>query len=400
MRSSFGRYGAWFLAGIGLAVVLVLLVVGYATSTAGGHARVLRFTLTALGGRLNGTLTVERLAGNILTGARLYEISLRDAGGSPMVQADSAYLEYDLPTFLGGDVVINRLVLYDPEVHLVRLPGDSLWNYQRVLQDTTRPPGGEPGRATLIDAIRLVDARVTVRLPWEPDPSLGAAARRREVREALADTSRVVVDSVAGGYLRTLRFAFEEATAGGLIIAPDERGGTSLRIESAAGEAFLYRDPPLRFRQVVGELGLREGILRYLAPTVVLPESRLTSAGVVDLTGGDPAYDIEVTAERVALADLRWLYPRFPEEGGGEGRLWVKTRPDGLLLLTRDLLVSTPGTRVRGDFGMILGDTLRFVDADLTADPLDVATVERLLPAGLPVRGLRIGGVVIGEGAS
>src|SRR5690606_32601432 len=116
-------------------------------------------------------------------------------------------------------------------------------------------------------------------------------------RDALADTSRLVVDSVAGGYLRTLRFALERAAVANLNIAPDERGGTSLRVDSAAGEAFLYRDPPLRFRQVAGELGLREGVLRYRAPTVVLPGSRLASVGVVDVTGEELAYDVSVTAE-------------------------------------------------------------------------------------------------------
>jgi hypothetical protein len=50
---------------------------------------------------------------------------------------------------------------------------------------------------------------------------------------------------------------------------------------------------------------------------------------------------------------------------------------------------------VQGQFGMLLGDTIRFVDADLRADPLDVRTVEGLLPGGLPVRGLVIGGAEI-----
>ena len=44
---------------------------------------------------------------------------------------------------------------------------------------------------------------------------------------------------------------------------------------------------------------------------------------------------------------------------------------------------------------MILGDTLRFVDVDLTADPVRVSTIEKMLPEGLPVRGLVLGGVDI-----
>ena len=63
--------------------------------------------------------------------------------------------------------------------------------------------------------------------------------------------------------------------------------------------------------------------------------------------------------------------------------------------MARDVDVRAPGTHLTGRFGMLLGDTLRFVDADLRADPLDVRTVEALLPEGLPVRGLVIGGAEI-----
>lgn len=399
MRTPFRRYGVWLLYGVALALLLAVGGVLFMTRTTWGRAQILEFTLGALGGRLNGGLTVDRLDGSVLTGARLYGVSLTDVDDVPLLVADSAFIEYNLATFVGGDVVIRRLTLYDPELLLLRMPGDSLWNYQAILQDTTQTTGGGAARATLIESLRLVDADVTVRMPWEPDPDLSPAGQRRELREALADTSRLVVDSVGTGLLRTMRFQVESALAGELLVAPDERGGTTLRVDSAAGEAFLYRDHPLRFRQVQGELALREGVLRYRAPSLVLADSRLTSVGVVDVTGEEPAYDLAFDADTIALDDLRWLFPAIPEEGGGEGRLWMETRPDGLLFLARDLRLSTPGTEIRGGFGMVLGDTLRFLETDLTADPLDVETVERMLPGGLPVEGLRIGAVEIG-GAS
>lgn len=399
MRSGFRRYGVWLLSGVALALLVAIAAVTFLTRTGWGREKVLGFTLTALGGRLNGSLDVQRLDGNLLTGARLYGITLSDPRGVPLLQSDSAYIEYRIPSFLGGDVVIHRLVVYDPEVLLLRMPGDSLWNYQAILQDTTRQAGGAPGRATLIESLRLVGADVTVRLPWEPDPDLSPVAQRRELRDALSDTSRLIVDRVDDGYLRTMRFDVARAAVTDLSIAPDERGGTTLRVDSAAGEALLYRDPPLRFAQVEGEIALREGVLRYRAPTLVLPDSRLSSVGVVDLTGEEPAYDVSFDAAAVALADLQWLFPTLPDEGGGEGKLWVETRPEGLLVLARELQMSAPGTAIRGSFGMVLGDTLRFLETDLVADPLDVETVERMLPAGLPVEGLRIGSVEIG-GAS
>jgi hypothetical protein len=73
----------------------------------------------------------------------------------------------------------------------------------------------------------------------------------------------------------------------------------------------------------------------------------------------------------------------------------VETRDDGTLFLARDMRFRAPGTRLAGGFGMIAGDTLKFVDVDLRADPLDVAILEGMLPDSLPVRGLRIGSVEI-----
>jgi len=65
------------------------------------------------------------------------------------------------------------------------------------------------------------------------------------------------------------------------------------------------------------------------------------------------------------------------------------------MFLARDGDITAPGTHITGDFGMIVGDTLRFVDVDLEMDPVRVATIEKMLPEGLPVRGLTLGGVEI-----
>jgi len=234
-----------------------------------------------------------------------------------------------------------------------------------------------------------------VLMPWAPTEGLPPRQQEREARAALADTSRLVVDSVPGGYVRTLRFAFQEVGVSELIVAPADRGGTYLRVDSAMGDAFLWEEPAMRIRQAKGELSLREGVMRYQAPELVLPNSRLSSLGVVDITGDEPAYDVGITAERMSLRDMQWLNPAFPDEGTGSFKMWMETRPEGLLFLARDMRINAPGTRVQGSFGMVLGDTLRFVEANLTASPLNLQMVERLIPGGLPVSGLRIGGVEV-----
>lgn len=392
--------GVWLLGGVAAAALLAALALTYVTRSDWGRGEILAFTLRTLGGRLNGTLVVDRLEGNVFTGARLYDVAILEADDDPLLTADSAYIEYDLPTFLGGDIVINQLVVYSARLELQRLPGDSLWNYQELLLDTTRTEGAGPGRATLLEELVVIGGDVRVRLPWEPDPELGPAAREEEIRLALDDTSRLMVEEVPGGYLRTILADLDTLALQRLLIAPDERGGTSLAVRAADGEVLLYDGPPLVLRGLRGELGLREGVLRYRAPRVALRGSVLESAGVVDLTGEEPLYDVVVAGRDVELSDLQWLYPPIPDRGSLTASLWVETRPDGLLILTRDFLAIAPDTRVYGDFGVLLGDTIRFVDVELAADPLDVSTVRQLLPPDLPVDGLRIGAVIIDNPAS
>ena len=196
-----------------------------------------------------------------------------------------------------------------------------------------------------------------------------------------------------GGYLRTMLFHLPRAVLEKLSIAPDERGGTYLQVDSARGEIRLWKEPPLHLRQLQGELSLRNALLRYRATGVRLPGSRFTSAGVIDLSGAVPRYDLGVEADSADLADLQWLYPPLPDTGRASFRFWLETHPDGELVQVRALRLRTPDTRLTGNFSVLLGDTLRFGAVDLTADPLGMETVRRMLPGGLPVQGLHIGSV-------
>jgi hypothetical protein len=175
--------------------IVVALTIGAAilvsfTRTQWGREHVLQYTLTTLGGGLTGALVVERLDGNLLTGAKLYGISLSDTAGNPLAVADSAFIDYRVATFTGGDVVIRRLHVFGAEIDLFRMPGDTLWNYEEVLQDPT--PGPETGEesATLIESLTVTGAHVTVRVPLEVDSRLPPERQQEEMELILADTAR------------------------------------------------------------------------------------------------------------------------------------------------------------------------------------------------------------------
>jgi hypothetical protein len=390
------RLRYWLLTGALIGVSLGALGVLSLTQTDWGRARVLAFTLEFASERLNGTLEVGRLEGNLLRGARLYDVTLRGPDGRALVTADSAYVQYSLRSAAGDEIVLDRVHLYDAEIWLFQLPGDTLWNFDRIFSDTLPgEPGATPRLPIVVRLANLVRTRAVIEMPWEPDPALPAAQREQEIAEALDDGSRMMVREVPGGFLRRYLLSDVNAELLRLVSAPDELGGTSVRIERFAGDIQIFREP-MHVQRLTGDLRLLQSVLEFRAPEIRLPDSRLAASGVIDF-GGEEGTRLAVTlqGEQVAFADLQWLYPPLPDEGGGTLELTIESRPDGTLYLARNLDVTAPGTHLVGSFGVIVNDALHFVDVDLRADPLRVATIEAMLPAELPVVGLQIGGVEI-----
>lgn len=397
-----GVRGRWIALGVAFGLVMGFVAALALTQTERGHERVLAFTMAALGGRLSGVLEIGRVEGNLLVGARAFDLRLSDEDGVPLAIVDSAYIRYRVTSFVGGDIVINRLDLHGAVIDIFMIPGDTLWNYQRILQDPTPGPQTGPPGATLIESLALYDAEISIRSPLEPDPRLSPERQRLALEEALADTARWAIEAVPGGYMRTITVDVTHANLSELYISPDERGGIYLEVEDAAADVRLWLDPPLEIREIEAQLHLRAGIINFEVPGFALPATRGEAVGRIDLGGDRPMYDLVLTMPAFALADLRWLYPWLPDEPGGgtgSGRIWIEDRPDELLVFARDLVLEMPGTRLTGQFGILTGEVPRFVGVDLEADPLDMDSVERLLPEGLPIDGLEIGqGTIRGGG--
>jgi hypothetical protein len=391
------RPGFWVGVGVVTAIVVGFTSVYLFTQTVWGRDQVLTFTLERIGGRFNGDLDAERLEGNVITGALIHGIVLTDTTGTPLATVDSAFIQYRAATFVGGDVVINRLVVYGANLNIFRMPGDTLWNFEFILQDPTPSPT-ESMSATLVEELEIRGAQVTLRAPLRPDPRLSPARQEEVLAEIRADP-RYMLEDVPGGTLQTTIIDVAQAGVRELFIGPDERGGTYLEVDSAMADVRLWSDPPLEVRNVQASLHLREGIVNYRAPLVQLANSRGESVGRIDISGERPLYDVVITTPEFAFSDLRWLYPWLPEDpadGGGSARLWVEDREEGLAVVSRDVVLDMPGTHVTGRFGMVVDpEAIHFVDVDLEAEPLRIESVEQLLPEDLPVEGLIVGGATI-----
>jgi len=420
-RTQGWRLLSWALGGILLGVALAFLVANIVARTRPGHQWVLGQTLKALGGSIKGgKLVVARVDGNLFEGAKLYGVSLRDTQGRAFILADSAYAKYDVKTLLAPRIVIDSLTLYHPRIWVFRMPGDSLWNYQAIFADTTPVDTTRPRveRSTALAYVRMVDGTVRVETPFRPDSSLPAAARERQVRAFLSDTGTVIIRQVPGGYVRTVDLARLYGVLTSVRFAPGSALGTTAQIDTLRGSIQFYRQPiDLRFLRgkfslpgeemgstgYAGYGGLKTGFAEFDLPEARLPGTRMAVSGVVRFDNYPrwfnpalgPMYDIALRGDSVTFRDFQWLYPKFPSNLVGRMNLLIENRPDGLMIDTRNARLHAPGTRIDGSFGFILGDTIKFVDVNVDSRPIRVSLIEQMLPDGLPVRGLVLGGVTL-----
>ncbi|MEJ2502296.1 MAG: translocation/assembly module TamB domain-containing protein [Gemmatimonadota bacterium] len=301
--------------------------------------------------------------------------------------ADSARLGYRLRTLLSGSVVFDRLFLYSPDVTIERLPGQEDWNYDRIFSSDSAPADTSTSRTLiLIQDATVADGRVTIRMPWEPEGPVTPE-----------DTARLILEAVPGGLARTYRFEAVSARVPRIVWEAPEQEGKVIDVAGLSARAFIW-ETPAHVQDVEATVAIHDSLITFDAPVARLPASRMSVVGriVLGSDGAENAYDIAVDGEDVALADLRWLYPPIPEDGGGRLRFRLQTQASGSMLwLARDARIRTGATELAGSFGVVTGDTLYFTNVDLQASPLDLELIRQLVPAELPIEGLLIGTIEV-----
>lgn len=380
-------WSAGVVLGIVLLVLVAVLIIG---RSEWGTRQVGERAIAFLDNEIAGDITVGRVSGGgILRGVTLHDVVVVDSLGRPVLRADSARLGYALRSFLGGDVVLNRVELWSPYAVLEKLPGEESWNFERAFADPNpdtaqdRPEKSDP--LVLLERAIIHDGTVVVRMPWEPDED--------EPVEP-SDTTNLILEQETGGLVRVMRLEQLNGELPRILISSPAGEGRLFRIANLSTRAYVW-ETPIELEQLGGTLALRDSLLSIDLGELRLPNTR--ASGVAQLVLTDTlTYDIELDVDELALADFRWLKDDLPEQGSAEGQFRVQKRVDGsTVVLGRDLDLRAPGTRVTGDFGVILGETLSFTEVDLHADPLDLDFIGSLLPGGLPVEGLMIGEVRI-----
>jgi hypothetical protein len=374
-----GYIGIGIVAGLTLATLVIVLL----TRTEWGMERARRFVVSWLEDRVEGELRVSRITGpGLLGGVIVHDFAIVDPRGRPFLATDSLELAYDWRTLLAGRIVLNRVVLHRPRIVIERLPGDTAWNYELVF-----PPGepGDPDQRSLIlfNDARVLDGVAVIRMPWEPDGPVEPG-----------DTARLVLEPVPGGIARSMRFEDVNARLGRVIWESPIEPGRLFDVQMLQARGFIWREP-FQVRNARGTLTTRDSVIAFDMPEVSLPASNASILGRIVMRTGRNDVDVRIDSRRLSFADLDWLYPNMPDDGGGSLTLRIQSQPDGILWLAEDARLATGGTNVAGSVGVVTGDTLYFTRVDLRASPLDVQLLERILPGGLPVDGLLVGTVEV-----
>ncbi len=373
----------WVGGGFVAAVAIVAIALVVFTRTQFGVEKTGRYLLNTVAGSVNGSMDVDRITsrGGLLGGLTLHGVDVRTADGRPLVQADSVSLSYNWRTFLAGRIVFDALDLYRPRVVLERLPGDTAWNFQKLLASSGPDTATASARQLiLIGGAHIVNGTVTVRTPIQPD-SGGLQP---------ADTARYIVESAPGGLVRVMRFEDFDARVPRILVSTPEEPGRLIEIASLSTRGYVWQTP-FDLRDLRGTLMVQDSVVALDFDRLLLPDSRASIVGRV-VMGDSTRMNLEVDASSIAFSDLQWLSPDLPEKGTGRVQLRLQTQPNGgTLYYARNLDLSAPGTHIVGDVGIVTGPTTYFTDVNLRADPLDVGLLDKLIPGNLPTQGLHVG---------
>ena len=383
------------LVGIGLVIgaIAVLTVAGVLlfTMTDFGRERVRRFTLETLSEMVHGQVRIGGIGGNLLDGVVMTDFSIADTAGRPFVSADTVYADYRLIAFARKRVELHSLRLVRPLVIFDKLE-DEDWNFESIFPGDTTPdkPDEKPGFGDWVafNDVEVVGGRFIVRTPWKPDGDSVGPARERVIANALEGGTRQHVVRARKGYQQVMDFLRINTTIPRLRLEDPDSSGIAIQVTALSGTAAIFRPPVAEIRDVEGTFYVINDTLRFDDVRIVLPGSQIA---------GDGRYGIDTQELRlalrgapIALADLRWLYPRLPSEGSGTLDFQMVMRDEGPSdYVARNADIRSGTSRVGGDFGLTLTETdARFHDTHLTFASLDTRLIEQLVPGlDIPRRG-------------
>lgn len=361
-------------------VAIVAAAVLLLTQTGWGRERVGGFVVGQVRGAAHGYVTVDRIEGNLLTGATLIGLSITDSARAPFVTADTVVARYTL-----GDLVAKRLYFDDvrivrPVVVINRMPGGK-WNYDRIFpRDTTLPPT-PPGFLSWITLrnVRVEDGHVTSRSPWAPSDTLTANKRDSVIRFAMSPLGRLNIERVAGGYQKISDFRNIYGTFPLMRLEDPTDKRQIIDVATVRMTAEPLKPPSVRVTDAKGRFIILNDSLYFKDITASLASSKLSRGnGRYNFDSND--LRLRLRGDTVATNDLLWIEPSIPQDGHGKLDFaldWVGPTSDYLATNTS---LAVAGATMSGTLGVFVTDTLAFHDTDVRLKHLDTRTIQQVFP--------------------
>ena len=380
------------LVAVVLPLVLLTLVLFVLADTPWGNERIRRIVVVQANKRLTGRLDIATLRGNLLSGATLGGVQLRDSAGMPVFTARRVQVRYGLWSSLRGRVVIRSLVLDTALVVADRQPG-ARWNFQTLMrQSGAVKDTSKRGVAPEIGDVTIRHSRFVYRRPWRPDSTLPADRRDAAITAALGVSARSRTVRVPGGYQRVLEYRDIEARIPSIALARQGRP-TSVDIAALSMIGEPYRPPVLDVRSLTGRIFASRDSLWWHGARLVLPGSQLSGDGRLGFNKS--GVDVALVGSPLALADLRWLNPTLPTTGGGRLRLTMRSRGDTSEYSLADADIRYRDASIVGDASLVRiaprgkKSAMLVRGADLTVARLSTTVLKELFPSlALPRTGV------------
>ncbi|HJQ19083.1 MAG TPA: translocation/assembly module TamB domain-containing protein [Gemmatimonadaceae bacterium] len=372
------QFTAVFLTGlIAFAFVAVLVLSG----TDWGRERVRRFVIGQLQGFVHGQVTIGRISGNLLTGATIDAFAIRDSTGQPFVAAERVSARYSILQLITRKIDLRSVTLVRPLIVLDRPPGGK-WNYQRIFppSDTTKPQqvrrSGFPW--IVLHDLAVLEGHLIMRTPWKPDTTLSRAAQDSSIHEALGGGKRIMVVPVANGYQKIVELQSLTARAPLLRITQPGFHERLAQIATLHMVALPFRPPSAIVNDLIGNLRFNNDSVWWQDIAVRMPGSSLRGDGRYVFTTGDMT--LAAHARPASFADFRFVFPRFPSEGGGTLDFAMEWRGTTQEYVVKNADVHTQGARLRGKFAISFADTLSIHDTDVRFSNVSTKLIEQLVP--------------------
>jgi autotransporter translocation and assembly factor TamB len=303
MRRRAARFVFVFLLGI---IATVLGVLASLILTPPGRDLLARAVSEQLNHVVNGSISVRSISGSFLYDLTLQDVEVRDTQGVLLARVPRARVGYSITRLLAGDIVLTRLALDQPEIHIIQ-HHNGVMNYADILRLGQGTKGGTPPLVAFHD-VRVNDGMLSIAFPWRPDTAWSRAQFDSALSAQREHPGRRI-DSTPEGFRRVIELDDLTTVLSRLQISTPERKPFTLDLDSLTARV---NDPGVTVTDLRGRVVIRGDSAIFSLERGALPNTEVAGGGAVTWPNDTLLFDFQLEAPRVSLNDLLWISPDFP----------------------------------------------------------------------------------------